>query len=83
PRIEWRPESVVLLPDGDHAVSRGPYRVRSMRDGQPVERWGEFMSIWQRGEQGWQVIYDVAARNDLVPSDAQRALLGKGACIVE
>lgn len=80
PRIDWRPERVMVLHRGDLAVSRGPYRVISRQDSETLEQWGEFMSIWEKSEDGWMVIYDVAAQVGITPTDAQIALLDTGAC---
>ena len=80
PRIEWRPERVMVLHSGTLAVSRGPYRVVSRQNDEIVEQWGEFMSIWEKTDTGWMVIYDVAAQVGITPTDAQRTLLETGAC---
>jgi ketosteroid isomerase-like protein len=60
PRIVWRPQIVEVLEAGDLAISRGPYRLRSLdENGKPVEEWGTFNSIWRRNSDGtWSVIFD-------------------------
>ncbi len=76
PAIRWRAEIVEVAASGDLALTRGPYRVRSTDpDGEAVESWGTFTSVWRKGEHGWRVLFDAGADRGMQPSDAQRALL--------
>lgn len=64
PEIIWRPQFTEVLESGDLALSRGPYRLRTLDDeGQIKEQWGTFNSVWRKNEQGrWLIIFD--AGND-------------------
>jgi ketosteroid isomerase-like protein len=63
PRLVWRPMIVEVLESGDLALSRGPYRLRTIdENGTLVEQWGTFNSTWQRQADGhWQVIFDAGS----------------------
>jgi len=77
PLIKWRPQFVEVLEDDDLALTRGPYRiVTSDQDGNEVERWGTFNSVWQRTVDGnWRVVFDAGSASDDPPDDAVRTLL--------
>ena len=77
PSIAWRPQFVEVLENGTLALSRGPYRVSSIGDdGQPMERWGTFNSVWRLHEDGlWRVVFDAGSAPVEAPTDEQRALL--------
>ena len=72
PTIKWRPAIIEVLENGTLALSRGPYRVAAKdADGNPVENWGTFNSVWRLNADGeWRVVFDAAA-----PGDDERALL--------
>ena len=49
PSIRWRPAVIEVTADGTMALSRGPYRTRFVdENGNEVESWGHFNSIWRR-----------------------------------
>ncbi len=76
PAIRWRPELVQVAASGDLALTRGPYRVLGTdADGNPVESWGTFTSVWRKGADGWRVLFDAGADRGMEPSAAQRELL--------
>ncbi len=69
--------AVFLLPSGDSApvdrasevrcrdiaLTRGPYRLRSRSpDGEAVEQWAAFNSIWRKDDAGeWRVVFDAGS----------------------
>lgn len=77
PKIKWRPQFVEVLADGDLALSRGPYRLSGRgEDGQLVERWGTFNSVWRRTDTGeWLVVFDAGSAPNEDPPAETRALL--------
>ena len=77
PSIKWRPQVVEVLEDGRLALSRGPYRVVSLNEeGEAVEQWGTFNSVWRLHDDGaWRVVFDAGSPVATPPDDATRALL--------
>ena len=63
PSIKWRPRIVEVLENGRLALSRGPYRVRSVdAEGNEVEDWGTFNSVWRLHDDGrWRVVFDAGS----------------------
>ena len=68
---------VEVTEDGLLALSRGPFRtVQIDEDGNSVETWGHFNSVWQRGEDGhWRVLFDVGGDVGMTPTDEEIAAL--------
>ena len=77
PRIKWRPRFVEVLEDGGLALTRGPYRLISTGpEGEEIERWGTFNSVWRLGDDGeWRVVFDAGSPAADAPDDETRALL--------
>ena len=77
PSIKWRPQVVEVLDDGKLALSRGPYRVTTKdADGNLVEQWGTFNSIWRLHDDGlWRVVFDAGSPAASPPDEATQALL--------
>jgi ketosteroid isomerase-like protein len=76
PAIKWRPQFIEVLANGNLALTRGPYRMISKDpDGNTVEHWGTFNSVWRKNEDGeWQVIFD-AGNSAAAPPDAETQAL--------
>ncbi len=77
PMLKWRPHIVEVLEDGKLALSRGPYKyTEKNEEGEEVNYWGTFNSIWRLQENGsWKVVFDAGSPAAQPPSDEQRALL--------
>ena len=77
PTIKWRPQFVEVLASGDLAFTRGPYRLLATGpDGEAVEEWGTFNSVWRKDKDDtWRIILDAGSASDAEPSDSVRALL--------
>jgi ketosteroid isomerase-like protein len=77
PSLKWRPQFVEVLEDGKLALSRGPYRyITKNEDGEDVELWGMFNSVWRLQDDGsWKVVFDAGGPSPSGPTDEQRALL--------
>jgi len=77
PAIKWRPQFVEVLEDGALALTRGPYRmIANDPDGNPVEYWGTFNSIWRKNADGdWHVVFDAGNSASTAPDEATQALL--------
>ena len=77
PTIKWRPRIIEVLADGRLALSRGPYRVLGHdEDGNTVEEWGTFNSVWRLNDDGeWRVVFDAGSPAASEPDEATRALL--------
>jgi uncharacterized protein (TIGR02246 family) len=77
PKIKWRPQYIEVLQDGNLALSRGPYHMNSLSpDGELLESWGTFNSVWRKQSDGdWKIIFD--AGNEAAgppPQDVQAIL---------
>ncbi len=77
PTIKWRPQVIEVLENGKLALSRGPYRVITPgKNGEPVEQWGTFNSIWRLHDDGaWRIVFDAGSPAATAPDDATRAFL--------
>lgn len=77
PAIKWRPQFVEVLDDGTLALTRGPYRMISKdADGNPVDQWGTFNSVWRKNPDGrWRVVFDAGSSAADSPDEETRALL--------
>ncbi len=77
PAIKWRPQFVEVLEEGTLALTRGPYQLISSDDeGNPVEHWGTFNSIWRLHDDGqWRVVFDAGSPSSEDPTDEQREIL--------
>ena len=77
PSIRWRPQFVEVLEDGNLALTRGPFRVVSQgEDGNDVERWGTFNSVWRRqADDTWKVVFDAGSPASEPPADELREVL--------
>lgn len=77
PSITWRPQIVEVLEDGTLALSRGPYLVVSEdADGNVVESWGTYNSIWRLDADGaWHIVFDAGNVAAVPPNEATQALL--------
>ena len=77
PTIKWRPQIVEVLESGTLALSRGPYETTSIdADGNSVETWGTFNSVWRLNDNGeWRVVFDAGSPAAGEPGEEARALL--------
>jgi len=77
PTIKWRPQFVEVLADGNLALTRGPYRmIDKDDDGNEVERWGTFNSVWRKHADGtWRVVFDAGSPGAGAPGAETRAIL--------
>ena len=83
PSIKWRPQFIEVLEGAELALSRGPYRIVSQDEqGEAVEAWGTFNSVWRLTSDGeWLVVFDAGSAPDETPTDEQRTLLeSDGGC---
>lgn len=77
PSIKWRPQIVEVLADGKLALTRGPYHVLSrFPNGDVVEQWGTFNSVWRLNDDGvWRIVFDAGSEAATEPDEATKALL--------
>ena len=77
PAIKWRPQFVEVLEDGTLVLTRGPYRMNSEDpDGNPIERWGTFNSVWRKNADGkWRVVFDAGNIAAAPPDEEVQTLL--------
>ena len=77
PTIKWRPRFVEVLKGGDLALTRGPYRmIDKDAEGNKVERWGTFNSVWRKHADGtWRVVFDAGSPGADAPDEETRAIL--------
>jgi len=63
PAIKWRPQIIEVLENGRLALSRGPYiSVSRNAEGDKVETWGTFNSVWRLNDDGkWRVVFDAGS----------------------
>ena len=81
PDLIWRPQIVEVLESGDLALSRGPYRLRSRdENGDVVEEWGTYNSVWRRNSEGkWRIIFDAGNGSANSLEDRLTALIEENA----
>lgn len=77
PDIKWRPQFVEVLEDGTLALTRGPYRmIGEDADGNSVEQWGTFNSVWRMSSNGkWRVVFDAGDVAASPPDEETQAIL--------
>jgi len=77
PAIKWRPQFVEVLEDETLALTRGPFQMISKdANGNPVEQWGTFNSVWRMNADGeWRVVFDAGSSASDPPDDETQALL--------
>jgi ketosteroid isomerase-like protein len=77
PTIKWRPQIIEVLKDGKLALSRGPYHTTyEDAEGNTVESWGTFNSVWRLNEDGvWRVVFDAGSPAAGEPTDEMKAIL--------
>jgi len=77
PDFKWRPQIVEVIENGTLALSRGPYRLIVVdAEGNTVEHWGTFNSIWRKQIDGsWKVVFDAGNESDAAPSVEIQAFL--------
>jgi ketosteroid isomerase-like protein len=77
--LSWRPVVGGISADGGMGFTSGPWELRADADSPPA-RWGHFVSVWKRGEDGnWRVAADGGIIHDQPPSAAAEevALIGR------
>lgn len=79
PSIKWRPQVVEVLEDGKLALSRGPFiSVALNADGETIESWGTFNSIWRLNDDGeWRIVFDAGSPAAGSPDEATREFLDR------
>lgn len=79
PTIKWRPQIIEVLDDRKLALSRGLYiSMAANADGETVESWGTFNSIWRLNDDGvWRVVFDAGSPANGDPTEETRALLAQ------
>jgi ketosteroid isomerase-like protein len=79
PAIKWRPQIIEVLENGRLALSRGPYISVSMNaDGDKVENWGTFNSVWRLNDDGeWRVVFDAGSPATGSPAEETREIIEK------
>jgi ketosteroid isomerase-like protein len=77
PRLKWRPHVVEVTASGDLALSRGPYRMRGQNEqGEPLESWGVYNSVWRRNAAGeWKILFDAGNPGEHQLSEEMKALI--------
>jgi ketosteroid isomerase-like protein len=77
PKIKWRPQYIEVLQDGNLALSRGPYHMNRLGpDGEFLESWGTFNSVWRKQNDGdWKIIFDAGDEATGPPPQDIQAIL--------
>ncbi len=77
PQLKWRPYVVEVAASGDLALSRGPYRMRGQTEqGEPLESWGIYNSVWRRNAAGeWKILFDAGNPGEHQLSEEMKALI--------
>lgn len=77
PQLVWRPYFVEVAASGDLAFSRGPYRLRAQNEqGEKVESWGIYNSVWRKTAQGeWKILFDAGNPGEQQLSEEMKALI--------
>lgn len=79
PAIKWRPQVIEVLENGRLALSRGPYiSVSKNAEGDKVETWGTFNSIWRLNDDDeWRVVFDAGSPAPGSPGEETWAFIEK------
>lgn len=77
PELVWRPYFVEVAASGDLALSRGPYRMRSVNsEGNTVESWGIYNSTWRKtGDGSWKILFDAGNQGENQVNEDLKALI--------
>ena len=77
PQLAWRPYLIEVAASGDLALSRGPYRATGKNEeGQLVESWGLYNSVWRKKPDGkWKIIFDAGNPGENQVTDEMKALI--------
>lgn len=77
PSIRWRPQFIEVLESGELALSRGHYiSVSTNAEGDAVEYWGTFNSVWRLNDDGvWRVVFDAGSPAPGSPDAETRAFM--------
>jgi len=77
PELVWRPYIVEVAATGDIALSRGPYRARTLNEaGEVVESWGIYNSVWRKAPGGsWKIIFDAGNAGENQVTEELKALI--------
>ena len=77
PSIRWRPEIVEVIEEQGLAMTRGPYAISELVEGEmAITQWGTFNSVWIRSDQGsWNVMFDAGMPGQGEITEEARALL--------
>lgn len=63
PALEWLPEWIVLAGSSDLAAISGRWNLRPP-DAELPTAFGQYLSVWQRGPDGWRVVADIGTSQD-------------------
>ncbi len=61
--LSWAPSYVDVAADGEMGVTSGPWEWRAARDS-AVQARGQFLTIWRKGAERWQVALDLGIGGD-------------------
>ncbi len=77
PELVWRPYYVEVAASGDLALSRGPYRMRSVNgEGKTSESWGIYNSVWRKSPDGsWKILFDAGSQGENQVNEELKALI--------
>ncbi|HET6564261.1 MAG TPA: DUF4440 domain-containing protein [Xanthomonadales bacterium] len=77
PQLVWRPYVVEVAASGDLALSRGPFRLRGKNpQGEPVESWGIYNSVWRKDADGqWKILFDAGNPGEQQLTEEMKALI--------
>ncbi len=56
--LEWKPAFVLLAGSGDFGYTTGPAQAKGSPESNEYFYYGQFISVWEKGINGWKVIFD-------------------------
>lgn len=56
--LTWKPVCVEISASGDFGYSTGPWQIREKSLGNDPVLYGHYFSVWEKGIDGWKVIFD-------------------------
>ncbi|MEP7028182.1 MAG: DUF4440 domain-containing protein [Candidatus Eisenbacteria bacterium] len=78
PVLTWWPTYAEVAASGELGWTTGPWEFMASK-GQPVEAWGHFATVWQRGaDDRWHVLIDEGHSGPQPPADSLTWAVGRG-----
>ena len=63
-KLEWSPARAEISSGGNVGTTWGRYKLTRVKDGKPVVSTGDYVTVWQKEEDGsWRIAFDTGDRD--------------------